>query len=201
MTILHASYAVASIYDLFFTTPCVRLIWKNAGVALAKGSRFWGLPILNKAEGSSIFIGENFQARSRSSSNSVGTIQPLVITTYSSSANLRLGNNVAVSGCTIHCRERIELGDHVGLGSGCFIMDNDGHPLNHLERSAERQNIRSSPVVLEEYVWIGGRAIVLKGTHIGARSIVQAGSVVSGEFPSDCIIAGNPAVIVNRKKG
>jgi acetyltransferase-like isoleucine patch superfamily enzyme len=36
----------------------------------------------------------------------------------------------------------------------------------------------------------------LPGTRIGKNSVVGFGAVVSGEFPSDVIIAGNPAVVV-----
>jgi acetyltransferase-like isoleucine patch superfamily enzyme len=39
-------------------------------------------------------------------------------------------------------------------------------------------------------------SIILKGTKIGKRCVVGAGSVVHGTFPDDVIIAGNPAKIV-----
>lgn len=40
-------------------------------------------------------------------------------------------------------------------------------------------------------------ALILKGTTIGDRVIVGAGSVVAGgTFPSDCVIAGNPARVI-----
>jgi acetyltransferase-like isoleucine patch superfamily enzyme len=200
MTLLYVQHTLSDLWDRIFTTPLTRIIWQNAGVELGAMSRFWGMPILHKATGSKIVIGNNFKARSRVSSNSVGTIQPVVLSTNCPRANIILGDNVAVSGCTLHCRELIHLGNSVGLGSGCLIMDNDGHPLNSLERCNEDQNIRVSPVVLEDNVWIGGRAILLKGTRIGARSIVQAASVVKGEFPADCIIGGNPAVVISQKQ-
>ena len=45
-------------------------------------------------------------------------------------------------------------------------------------------------------VFIGMRAIILMGTHIGNNVIVGAGSVVSGNFPDNVVIAGNPAKII-----
>ena len=42
-------------------------------------------------------------------------------------------------------------------------------------------------------VFIGVNATILMGTHIGNNSIVGAGAVVSGFFPDNVVIAGNPA--------
>jgi acetyltransferase-like isoleucine patch superfamily enzyme len=79
-------------------------------------------------------------------------------------------------------------------------MDNDAHSLDHGDRENNILNIRSSPICIGDDVFIGARSILLKGVKIGARTIVRAGSVVLGEFPPDCIIGGNPAVIVSTKR-
>jgi len=52
------------------------------------------------------------------------------------------------------------------------------------------------PVKIGNNVFIGNHAIILKDTDIGDNTIVGAGSVVSGVFPSDVVIAGVPAKIV-----
>ena len=45
-------------------------------------------------------------------------------------------------------------------------------------------------------VWIGSGAIILGPCNIGDNSVIGAGSVVlSGDYPSDTLIAGNPAKI------
>jgi len=187
-------------WDVAITSVCVRAFWAQAGVSFGGKSSFYGWPVLKMAQGSSISIGKNFVARSRPSSNSVGTIQPVVISTASPSASIQIGNDIGMSGCTIFARSSIILHDRVGLGSGCMIMDNDAHPLDPVERHRQTSNIRSSPIVIESDTWIGGRAIILKGTRMGARTIVQAGSVVSGSFPPDCIVGGNPAQVLRAKK-
>lgn len=51
-------------------------------------------------------------------------------------------------------------------------------------------------VVIEDYVLIGARSIVLKGVQIGAGAVVGAGSVASRDVPPGSIVAGNPAVVV-----
>ena len=52
--------------------------------------------------------------------------------------------------------------------------------------------------MIEDDVLIGARCIILKGVHIGARSVIGAGSVVAKDIPSDCIAAGNPCKVIKR---
>ena len=54
----------------------------------------------------------------------------------------------------------------------------------------------SSPIVIEDDVFIGVNCIILKGVTIGARSIIAAGSVVTKSIPADCIAGGNPAKVI-----
>lgn len=44
--------------------------------------------------------------------------------------------------------------------------------------------------------FIGARAIILPGISIGDHVIVGAGSVVTKDIKSNCIVAGNPAKII-----
>ncbi|MFQ6895380.1 MAG: acyltransferase [Turicibacter sp.] len=46
-------------------------------------------------------------------------------------------------------------------------------------------------------VFIGMGTTILKGTTIGDNVIIGANSLVNGNFPSNCVIAGNPARIVS----
>lgn len=54
----------------------------------------------------------------------------------------------------------------------------------------------SKPVVIEDDVWVGARAIILPGVTIGAHSIVGAGSVVTKDVPPWTVVGGNPARII-----
>jgi acetyltransferase-like isoleucine patch superfamily enzyme len=187
-------------FNRWFVFP-VQLLWlKHIGVECGARCRFHGLPIINKCEGSIIQIGDDLDARSKIYSNTIGMIQPIVITTTHPSAKIIVGNQVGISGSTLECRELIQIGDRVAIGSGVLILDSDSHSLDPAERRAGVPNIRSAPVILEEDVFVGARSIILKGTRIGARTIVRAGSVVLAEFPADCIIGGNPATIIARKQ-
>ncbi len=44
--------------------------------------------------------------------------------------------------------------------------------------------------------FIGARSIIMPGIKIGDEVIVGAGSVVTKDIPSNCIVAGNPAKIL-----
>jgi acetyltransferase-like isoleucine patch superfamily enzyme len=54
-----------------------------------------------------------------------------------------------------------------------------------------------APVVIEDEVWIGSRALILGGTRLGRACVVAAGSVVQGEFPAGAIIVGKQAEVVS----
>jgi acetyltransferase-like isoleucine patch superfamily enzyme len=49
------------------------------------------------------------------------------------------------------------------------------------------------PVVIEDHVWIGSRAIILPGTTLGRGVVVAAGAVVSGRVAPMTVVAGVPA--------
>ena len=54
----------------------------------------------------------------------------------------------------------------------------------------------SKPIVIGNDVFIGARSIILKGVTIGYRTVIGAGSVVTLDVPSDCIVVGNSARVV-----
>lgn len=102
--------------------------------------------------------------------------------------------------CTFRIAESVRIGRHCLLAGGVIIGDCDGHPLDAARRRVGEptpfDQIRK--VTIEDDVWIGGRATILKGVTIGSRSIVAAGAIVTKSVPPDSIVAGNPARIVRR---
>jgi acetyltransferase-like isoleucine patch superfamily enzyme len=103
-----------------------------------------------------------------------------------------LGPGVVISVC-----RSVKIGSWVRVGSGAFIADNPGHPLQAGRRRHEavtREQVR--PVVIEDDVWVGTRATILPGVRVGARSVIGAGAVVTRDVPADVVVAGNPARVV-----
>jgi acetyltransferase-like isoleucine patch superfamily enzyme len=57
------------------------------------------------------------------------------------------------------------------------------------------------PVVIEDYVWVATRAMILPGVRIGRGAVVGAGSVVTKDVAAGTIVAGNPAKVIRERKG
>ncbi len=171
--------------DMIFCL-CKGLRWQS-------GWRLYGLPLIQrKGRGSKIRIGRGFVACSDPRKNSLGVFQRVTIKTIAHGAEVFIGDDVAVSGCSIVAEGSIKIGNRVLIGSGALITDHDGHAIDPVERANGRRGVVRS-VVLEDDVFVGGRAIVLKGVTIGEGSIVGAGAVVTKSVPPFTIVAGNPA--------
>jgi acetyltransferase-like isoleucine patch superfamily enzyme len=150
-----------------------------------------------------IRIGNHVSINSRFRSNLVGLTQPTVLCAYGE-GTIKIGDHVGISGAILSARKSITIGDHVTIGGNARIFDHDFHSLTAEHRrdgKTDRENVKSASVVIEDDVFIGTNAMILKGVHIGARSIIGAGAVVAlKEIPADSIVAGNPARIVSKSK-
>lgn len=158
-----------------------------------------GRPLIIKRRKSKITIGERFTACSQIKYNSLGVFQRVLIRTCTHEAVIQIGNNVGMSGCTVSAHRSVIIGNYVLIGSGALITDSDAHALEAIERRCGKGG-QSKPVMIHDDVFIGARAIVLKGVTIGQGAIVGAGSVVVKDVPPFTVVAGNPARIVNTLK-
>ncbi len=105
-------------------------------------------------------------------------------------AKLELGSGFCNSNVKIRCSQSIRIGNNVAISHDVTIMDSDAH-----EIFAENYSM-TKPVVIEDNVWIGTRAVILKGVTIGKGAIVAAGAVVTRDIPDHCLAAGIPARII-----
>ncbi|WP_339133112.1 MAG: sugar O-acetyltransferase [Candidatus Electrothrix sp. GW3-4] len=109
----------------------------------------------------------------------------------------------------------IFIGDHCFLNSGIIMLDNtDIHIGNHVmigpgthfytpTHSLDYKQRRdgqtySSPIRVEDDVWIGGHVCIYQDITIGARSVVAAGSVVTRDVPPDTLVGGTPAKVIHQ---
>ena len=176
--------------------PFYWLLFIVKGVKWGRGWRILGAPLIQRYSGSSIQIGDRVILRSWVSSNPVAPYHPVFLSTRSEEAEIILGEDVGITGGSIIAHRRVEIGNRVLVGSNCLITDTDFHPLDKKNRFHDPKNITSSPVTIADDVFIGTQSILLKGTEIGAGSIIGAGSVVSGNIPANVVAAGNPAVVI-----
>lgn len=162
---------------------------------------FHGRTIIRTRRRGDILLGKNVIFNSDPKANLVGLINPSILDT-------RFGGRIEVGDCSgassvvMSSMSLIMIGKRCKIGGNVRIYDHDFHSLEADYRSSpeDKKHIRSKQVIIEDDCFIGTNAIILKGTHIGARSIVAAGSVVFGlQIPSDSIVKGNPAQIVSHR--
>lgn len=113
---------------------------------------------------------------------------------------LQIGEKVGISNSVFYCADAITIEDNVLIGAGCLITDSDSHSIDYYNRCIvpHDSNIKKAPVIIKEGAFVGANSIILKGVHIGKRSVIGAGSVVTKDVPEDEIWGGNPAVFIKR---
>ena len=119
-----------------------------------------------------------------------------------------LGSNSFVNhGAEVRCEESVRIGDYVFISYFVDIYDSNTHSLDWRMRKREVesgypnltlrgiQHAATAPVELGDHVWVGKQAAVLKGCHLGARSVVGTRAVVTVSCPEDSLLVGNPASV------
>ena len=94
---------------------------------------------------------------------------------------------------------KIIIGDNLLTGRFVLITDNSHGSFNYDEMQvhpSKRPVISKGPVIIGNNVWIGDKASVMPGVHIGDGCIIGANSVVTHNIPSYSMAAGNPAVVI-----
>jgi acetyltransferase-like isoleucine patch superfamily enzyme len=111
-------------------------------------------------------------------------------------------------GSRVWSQSSVTIGNHVLISHMVDVHDTNSHPIDWRERRLDSQAILSGkgyrqptetvskPVVIEDDVWIGFKAVVLKGVHVGRGAIIAAGSVVTANVPAWTIVGGNPAKVI-----
>ena len=100
-----------------------------------------------------------------------------------------IGESVVLDG-----RDKLIIGDHVDFASEVMVY-NSQHDINDAFFKAT-----SEPVMIEDYVFVGPRAIILPGVTIGKGAIVAAGAVVTSDVPAFAIVGGVPAKVIGERK-
>jgi len=124
---------------------------------------------------------------------------------------IEIGDYSYISGAAIIACEKVIIGKYVYMAGGVTIVDSDFHPLDpgpRLEdtiiistvgKKMQRPKFAIAPVIIEDDVWIGYNATILKGVTIGQGAIIQPGTVVLRDVPPGAVVSGNPAQIEQRE--
>ena len=119
-----------------------------------------------------------------------------------------IGDYCYFTNAVLLCELELRIGNYVVIGWNATLADTDFHPLAPAERIADaiacsplgkgrsRPEIAKKPVIIEDDVWIGPNATILKGVRIGRGAFVEAGSLVTRDVPPRARVLGNPAQVI-----
>jgi acetyltransferase-like isoleucine patch superfamily enzyme len=126
---------------------------------------------------------------------------------------IHVGDNCYVGeGTRIWSGENIFIGNNVLISHNVNVIDSNSHEIDYIARAIGYQNlllnghpkdkgeILTSPITIQNHVWISFNVCILKGVSIGEGAIVAAGSVVTKDVPAFTVVAGNPAVVIKDLK-
>lgn len=110
-------------------------------------------------------------------------------------AHIVIGKDTIIGeGAVLDGRAKLRIGDHVDFASEVMVY-NAQHDIHDPEFKAVPQS-----VIIEDYVFVGPRAIILPGVTIGKGSVVAAGAVVTKDVQPFEIVGGVPAKVIGERK-
>lgn len=108
--------------------------------------------------------------------------------------NITIGDDTIIGErAVLDGRDKLMIGNHVDIASEVMIY-NGQHDINDESFKAVFE-----PVVIEDYVFIGPRAIILPGVTLGKGSVVAAGAVVTKNVEPFAIVGGVPAKVIGER--
>lgn len=155
------------------------------------------------------------------------TIEPGVVLKCLTKRGVFIGNNVTIKRNTIidgygvlsSIGDKLSIHDNVGISEHCFLqvrgeltihdsviigpytkIFTENHIFSDSSILIKDQGVSSEGVIIGQGCWIGSNVVIIDGTKIGKNSVIAAGSVVRGEFPDHCLIAGIPAKFIKSLK-
>ena len=115
---------------------------------------------------------------------------------------ITIGDNTSIGAdCHITAINKVLIGNDVLTGKKITITDNS-HGTTTADQidipPVKRRLVSVGPVIIEDNVWIGDKATILPGVHIGRGAIIAANSVVTCNVPAGCVVGGVPAKIIKK---
>lgn len=125
---------------------------------------------------------------------------------FSGCENVFVGHHVyfGVDTRVLSTKAKLTIGNYVMFGPGVTIVTGD-HRTDVLGKymctitDADKRPEDDQDVVIEDDVWIGANATILKGVTIGRGSVIAAGSVVNKSCPPYSIVGGVPAKVIKAR--
>jgi acetyltransferase-like isoleucine patch superfamily enzyme len=127
---------------------------------------------------------------------------------YSYAMNFEIGNQSTIHmNCTFDCAGGLSIGTQSVINAKCRIDTRGQIKIGNKTVVSQEVIIltadhdmdtpgfvgREKPVIIDDYVWIGTRAMILPGITIGRGAVVGAGSIVTKDVAAYTVVAGVPA--------
>ena len=129
-------------------------------------------------------------------------------------SGIKIGKNSSIKLNTYISRGKITIGQNTSIGRNSFLDGRGELNIgNNVSISPDVQLITAShdinthdfryitkPIIIEDFVWIGTRAIILPGVTIKKGSVVSAGSIVTKSIGEFSVVAGIPAKKIGSRR-
>ena len=178
----------------FFSSAFCITVCLLKKITVGSNTKFYGITKFYRRPTTKIEIGNHCHFISNFSTNLVGVNRKCIVATHSDFASIKIGNECGLSGTVIGAAESIKIGNNVFFGANTLVTDFDWHAVDPEHRKTGKP--KSAPIVIEDNVWIGINAVILKGVSIGQNTIIGANSLVVKDIPANVIAGGNPCKVI-----
>jgi acetyltransferase-like isoleucine patch superfamily enzyme len=119
-----------------------------------------------------------------------------------------IGDYCYFTNVVLLCELEVRIGNYVVIGWNTTLADSDFHPIAPALRVADafacsplgkgrpRPPVACKAIIIDDDVWIGPNATILKGVRIGARAWIEPGSMITRDVPPGARVMGNPAQVI-----
>ena len=102
--------------------------------------------------------------------------------------NIHIGDNVVINrGVYLDGRVGVSLGNNISVSPEAYLVSMEHDP------NDPQFSTRGGVIVVDDHVWIGARAMVMPGIHIGEGAVIAASAVVTKDVEPYQIVGGIPA--------
>lgn len=109
--------------------------------------------------------------------------------------NIEIGEDTIIGDhAFLDGRASLKIGSHVDIASQVMIYNSE-----HDVHSADFHAVEM-PVVIQDYVFIGPRAIIMPGVNIGKGAVIAGGAVVTKDVADFSIVGGVPARVIGERQ-
>jgi acetyltransferase-like isoleucine patch superfamily enzyme len=159
----------------------------------------------------SLIVGEQVFKRFRSQLNPAliigarSIMDGVIFNLVGKEAFVEIGDDCHFRDVFLICETSLQIGHRVEIGWHATIVDSDFHPVDPVEREKDiialsplggrmsRPAILHRAVTIENDVWIGPNATILKGVTLGRGAFIAPGAVVTRDVSAGARVLGNPA--------